>query len=54
MSPSPFVVLPDTTAAVWWLRKPDKDDWGKPDYMQLLFMRELKYRKENPPPYAHP
>jgi hypothetical protein len=54
MSPSPFVVLPDTTGAIWWLRKPNQDDWGKPDYTQLLFMKEMNYRKEKPPSYAHP
>jgi hypothetical protein len=54
VSPSPFVVLPDTTGAMWWLRKPGKDDWGKPDYMQLLFMTEVSYRKGKPPSYAQP
>ncbi len=49
MSPSPFVVLPDTTSAVWWFTKPDNDQHSKPDYVQVLFMKELKYRKATPP-----
>jgi hypothetical protein len=52
ISPSPFVVLPDTTGAVWWLREPDKGDWGKPDYMQALYVKELRYRKAKPPAYS--
>lgn len=31
ISPSPFVVLPDTTGAVWWFNKPDNDEHSKPD-----------------------
>ena len=52
MSPSPFVVLPDTTGAVWWVNKPDSGEHSKPDYMQLLFMKDLKYRRAVPPSYA--
>ncbi|HEV7387345.1 MAG TPA: hypothetical protein VGN73_01915, partial [Gemmatimonadaceae bacterium] len=50
-SPSPYVVVPDTTIAIWWVRKVGKDDWGKPDYVQRLKTQELKYRKEKPPGY---
>jgi len=51
MSPSPYVVVPDTTVAIWWVRKVDKDDWGKPDYVQRLSLQELKFRKQKPPEY---
>jgi len=54
MTPSPFVVLPDTTAAVWWLRNPDRNDWGKPDYMQALYLKHVEYRKAKPPSYVEP
>jgi hypothetical protein len=49
MSPSPFVVVPDTTGAIWWMRNADHGDWGKPDYAQVLRLQELNYRKEKPP-----
>lgn len=51
MSPSPYVVVPDTAVAIWWVRKVNKDDWGKPDYMQRLKTEELRYRKQKPPGY---
>jgi hypothetical protein len=49
MSPSPFVEVPDTTAAIWWMRGADHGNWGKPDYAQIMRLQELKYRKEKPP-----
>ncbi len=51
MSPSPFVMVPDTTGAIWWLRSADHGEWGKPDYAQSLLLEGLKYRKETPPGY---
>ncbi len=51
MSPSPFVMMPDTTAAIWWLRSVSDTAWGNPDYAQRLNVEELKYRKETPPGY---
>jgi hypothetical protein len=51
MSPSPFVMVPDTTGAIWWLRSADHGEWGKPDYAQSLLLEELNYRKETPPGY---
>ena len=48
-SPSPFVMVPDTTGAAWWVRDADHGEWGKPDYVQLLSLQALKYRKETPP-----
>jgi hypothetical protein len=35
-SPSPFVLLPDTTLAIWWTRTVEHNDWGRPDYAQSL------------------
>jgi hypothetical protein len=54
MSPSPFVMVPDTTGAVWWVRGADHGDWGKPDYAQIMFLQGLKYRKGTPPGYEKP
>jgi hypothetical protein len=51
MSPSPFVMMPDTTAAIWWLRSVKDTTWGNPDFAQRLNLDELKYRKESPPGY---
>lgn len=51
MSPSPFVIMPDSTMAVWWVRDPDHGEWGKPDFAQGLHIKELRYRKQKPPGY---
>jgi hypothetical protein len=51
MSPSPFVMVPDTTGAIWWTRKADHGNWGKPDYAQTLHLEKLDYRKGTPPGY---
>jgi hypothetical protein len=51
MSPSPFVLVPDTTTAIWWTRKVESGEWGKPDFAQSLRLQELKYRKATPPGY---
>jgi hypothetical protein len=48
-SPSPYVMVPDTTGAIWWMRSSDHGDWGKPDFAQVMRLQELKYRKEKPP-----
>ena len=50
-SPSPFVIVPDTTVAVWWVRDVENGQWGKPDYAQSLSVDSLRYRKEKPPGY---
>ena len=48
-SPSPFVVMPDTTVVVWWLRRAQRDSvWGEPDVGQMLHLHELQFRKEPP------
>lgn len=49
MSPTPFVMMPDTTAAIWWVRKVSGSEWGYPDFVQRLNLEGLKYRKERPP-----
>jgi hypothetical protein len=51
LSPSPFIIVPDTTVAIWWVRNVDKNDWGKPDYVQRLHLEQLKYRNGKPPEY---
>ncbi len=49
-SPSPFVVMPDTTVAVWWLgRGRRRAIWGEPDFGQMLHLYEMKYVREQPP-----
>jgi hypothetical protein len=53
-SPSPFVMIPDSVVAIWWIRKQSRDDpkWGlRPDFVQSLHIDSLKYRKGRPPPY---
>ncbi len=51
-SPSPYVVLPESTMAGWW-RAPLADRarcaWGPPDALQLLRVDSLEYRKARPP-----
>jgi hypothetical protein len=49
MSPTPFVMMPDTTAAIWWVRDVSGSDWGYPDFAQRLSLEALKYRKDRPP-----
>lgn len=54
-SPSPYVIMPDTTAAVWWLRDANgKGEWGQPDYAQMLYIQQLDYRKNKPLGYPAP
>lgn len=50
-SPSPFVMIPDSTVAIWWVREADRGQWGKPDFAQSLHVDSLKYRKQEPPGY---
>jgi hypothetical protein len=49
MSPSPFVMVPDTSGAIWWTRNADHGEWGKPDYAQIMHLEGLKYRNATPP-----
>lgn len=51
-SPSPYVVLPESTVAGWWRTAPDDREghaWGPPDAIQLLRVEALEYRKARPP-----
>ena len=50
-SPSPFVIIPDSIAAIWWTREMSNDDRdsGRPDFAQSLHIDSLKYRKAKPP-----
>ena len=49
-SPSPYVVIPDTTFANWWRwKRRETDEWGLPEYLQALYLGELKYKKRAPP-----
>jgi hypothetical protein len=50
-SPSPFVVIPDTVAALWWTRERSMGDRSpdRPDLAQSLRIDSLQYRKAKPP-----
>ncbi|HUQ79624.1 MAG TPA: hypothetical protein VM076_00730 [Gemmatimonadaceae bacterium] len=50
-SPSPFIVIPDSTVAMWWRRDPTEsiDGWKGPDVAQVLHVLEVSYRKARPP-----
>ena len=50
-SPSPFVMIPDTVAAVWWTREEwiDPRNPDRPDVAQSLHIDSLQYRKAKPP-----
>lgn len=50
-SPSPFVVIPDTVAALWWTRERSAGDRSpdRPDLAQSLRIDSLQYRKAKPP-----
>jgi len=52
-SPSPFVIIPDSVAAIWWIRQRSNDDRTpeRPDVVQSLRIDSLKYRKAKPPEY---
>jgi hypothetical protein len=50
-SPSPYIVLPESTFAGWWRHERSSDaGWGAPDVVQLLAVQEIKFRKATPPP----
>jgi hypothetical protein len=50
-SPSPFIVIPDSTIALWWRREAAtyKPPWTGPDVVQLLQLLGVTYRKGTPP-----
>lgn len=47
-SPSPNIVLPDSTVAGWWRREIVNDEWGMPDVVQSVTVESLTYRKRGP------
>ena len=48
---SAFITVPDSTVGFWWTRRPAPEgDWGAPNTIQLLRVKEVRYRKETPPP----
>ena len=51
-SPSPFIVVPDTTVAMWWHRDVSAYEgaWKGPDTVQLLELLTVTYSKRKPPP----
>ncbi|MDQ6831479.1 MAG: hypothetical protein M3081_21675 [Gemmatimonadota bacterium] len=50
VSPSPFIVMPESTLAIWWRQRgPVDGKWGQPDAAQLLHVRSVIYRKSAPP-----
>jgi hypothetical protein len=55
-SPSPFIVIPDSTVAMWWRREPTayEPPWSGPDTVQLLELLGVTYRKGKPPAGADP
>ena len=50
-SPSPFIVIPDSTVAMWWRRDPNAVDgeWKGPDVVQLIRLLDVRYGKSAPP-----
>ena len=49
-SPSPYVVIPDTTIAMWWRAKPPADSaWGMPNRAQRLRTVSISYVDRRPP-----
>jgi len=50
VEPSAFITFPDSNVAYWWLKRPAADGgWGVPDVLQLLRVKEVRYRKATPP-----
>lgn len=44
---SPFIRVPDTTAAMWWRTDPPvAGEWGMPSVVQRIHVEHLKFRKE--------
>lgn len=49
-SPSPVVVVPESTLAMWWRSAPDDGgDWGLPQVVQLVRAEKIEFRKAKPP-----
>jgi hypothetical protein len=50
--PSPYIAMPDSTVAWWWIRtRPTpRDDKFTADVLQFLTTKEIGYRRGSPPP----
>lgn len=49
-SPSPLIVVPDSTAAIWWRTAPAPGEgWGEPHVVQLVTLDQLEFRRAKPP-----
>jgi len=49
-SPTPFIVVPDTTTAIWWRRDaPEDGDWGNADAVQRIALKEIAFLRSIPP-----
>lgn len=48
-SPSPLIVIPDSTVAMWWRRdRTIPNAWTGPDVVQLLRLLDVSYKKAKP------
>jgi hypothetical protein len=55
MSPTPFMVVPDTTTAIWWRRDvPAGGDWLNADAVQRIALKEITFVKNIPPDFRAP
>jgi hypothetical protein len=51
-SPTPFIVVPDTTTAVWWRRDvPEGVAWGNADAVQRIALKEITFLRNIPPDF---
>jgi hypothetical protein len=48
-SPSPFVMVPDTTGAIWWLRSSDHGEWESPTTPRVCFSRSSSIGRKTRP-----
>ncbi len=48
MSPSDYIVVPESSAAMWWRSAARARQTSWPDVLQVLHLKELKYRKKSP------
>jgi hypothetical protein len=50
VEPSAFITFPDSNVAYWWMKRPAPDaTWGTPDVLQLLRVKEVRYKRGTPP-----
>ena len=51
-SPTPFIVVPDTTTAMWWRRNvPQSASWGNADAVQRIALKEVTFLRKIPPAF---